>query len=49
LNAISIDPFSKETILYLILAWTNVERPVGGVLFMLYYKLNKILQVNEAN
>jgi glycosyltransferase involved in cell wall biosynthesis len=49
LNAISIDPFSKETFLYLILAWTNVERPVGGLLFMLYYKLNKILQVNEAN
>jgi glycosyltransferase involved in cell wall biosynthesis len=49
LTAISVDPLSRETFLYLILALTNVKRPVGGSLFMLYFKINKILELNAVN
>ena len=42
LNAISIDPFSKETVLYLILALTDSAGRLGSSLFMFYYKVFSI-------
>ena len=47
LNAISIDHFSRETILYIILALTDVEGLVGGSLFMFYFKVNSILALKQ--
>ena len=40
LNAISVDPFSRETFLYLILALTDVQGRLGSSLSMFYFKVN---------
>ncbi|MCL5949944.1 MAG: glycosyltransferase [Candidatus Bathyarchaeota archaeon] len=42
LNAISIDPISRETILYLILTLTDVEGRLGSSLCTFYFKVNSI-------
>ena len=48
INAISIDHFSKETILYLILALTNAEGTIGSSLFMFYFKANSIFNLPSS-
>ncbi len=48
LNAISIDPFSKETVLYIILALTDVADRLGSSLFMFYFKVNSIFELKSS-
>ena len=48
LKAISIDPFSKETVLYLILALTDVAGRLGSSLFMFYFKVNSIFELKNS-
>ena len=48
LKAISIDPFSKETVLYLILALTDVAGRLGSSLFMFYFKVNSIFELKSS-
>ncbi|MCL4430107.1 MAG: glycosyltransferase [Chloroflexi bacterium] len=43
-KAISIDHFSRETILYLILALTGAQGWLGSSLDMFYFKLNSLFQ-----
>jgi glycosyltransferase involved in cell wall biosynthesis len=49
LKAISIDPFSRETILYLILAFTEAKGWLGSSLFMFYFKVNSIFELKAVN
>lgn len=42
LNAISSDHFSRETFLYIILAFTGAKSPVGSSLLSFHFKLNSI-------
>ena len=47
LKAISIDPFSKEIILYLALALSGAKSFLGNSLLLFYFKLSSIFEVKQ--